>query len=475
MKIYNSLTKKKDEFKPIKGKKVGLYACGPTVYDEPHIGHARGAYIFDVIVRYLRYKKFKVTYVRNVTDVDDKIISKANELKVSTEEVSARYLARYNEDMKELGIAQADIEPKATEHIKDMVSFIKRLIKRGFAYASGGDVYFSVGKLPGYGRLSNRSLDEMESGARIAPGENKKDPLDFALWKAAKEGEPSWESPWGKGRPGWHIECSAMSMKYLGKEFDIHGGGLDLVFPHHENEIAQSRGAGCKFAKYWIHNGLLTINNQKMSKSLGNFISIQDFLAKYSPDVLKFFFLQTHYSHPVDFTWETMEEKRESLERITTFLRRIKEREEGKAAIVTSDIKETVSPRELRNRIKKAHRDFEGAMDEDFNTPNAVAVLFEIVNTCNKVLYSSDFRKAHLSALKYAAKILRELGGVLGITFEELSPGVLEDEVRKQIDIRNRMRKEKNFKEADRIRKQLEEKGIILEDTKEGVIWRRKA
>src|SRR3989338_2349450 len=325
IKIYNTLTRKKEEFKPIKDGQVGMYVCGPTVYDVPHIGHARSAYVFDVIRRYFAYKGYKVEFVRNVTDVDEKIISKAKEefkaedLNSAVKKVSDKYLNVYHGCMEKLGIMRPDKEPKATEYIDKMRDFIKILIERGTAYVSGGDVYFDVRKASGYGKLSNQSFDMLESGARVAPGENKKDPLDFALWKSAKEGEPSWQSPWGNGRPGWHIECSVMSSDILGDEFDIHGGGIDLIFPHHENEAAQSQGAGKKFARYWLHNGLLTINKEKMAKSLGNFITIEDILAKYPADVLKVLFLQTHYSHPVDFSWEKMEEEKKAWERFDIF------------------------------------------------------------------------------------------------------------------------------------------------------------
>ncbi len=309
--IYNSLTRKKEEFKPIKGGHVGMYVCGPTVYDEPHIGHARSAYIFDVVRRYLEYRKYKVTFVRNVTDVDDKIIEKAanefkgEDLNSAVRKVSEKYLAAYREAMASLDIRPPTEEPRATKYISRMTEFIGALIKRDAAYESGGDVYFDIKKAKDYGKLSHQSLDKMESGARVAPGEKKKDPLDFALWKAAKEGEPFWDSPWGMGRPGWHIECSVMSSDILGSEFDIHGGGLDLIFPHHENEIAQSEAAGAKFARYWLHHGLLTINGQKMSKSLGNFVTIKDFIYKYkNADLLKLLFLSTHYAHPVDYTEE---------------------------------------------------------------------------------------------------------------------------------------------------------------------------
>ena len=333
MKIYNSLTRTKEEFKPLEAGKVGMYVCGPTVYDEPHIGHARSAYIFDVIRRYLS-GKYKVTFVRNVTDVDDKIIEKARtaysaqrtaySLDDAVKEISKKYLDAYHKDMNLLGIGKPDREPLATKYIPKMVKFIALLIERGCAYEADGDVYFDIRKAREYGKLSNQNIDKMEIGARISPGEKKRDPLDFALWKKAKAGEPSWDSLWSAGRPGWHIECSTMSSDILGDEFDIHGGGVDLIFPHHENEIAQSEGAGKAFARYWIHNGLLTIDNEKMAKSLGNFISIKDFMLKYKDaDYLKLLFLNTHYRHPVDYTEKRIEEMKAQKERFIIMLDKI--------------------------------------------------------------------------------------------------------------------------------------------------------
>jgi len=322
IKIYNSLKREKEEFKPLVKDEVRMYVCGPTVYDEPHIGHARSAYIFDVIRRYLQYRGYDVTFVRNVTDVDDKIINKAKEefkgedLNSAVKKVSSKYFASYQKCMDELGIREPNAQPKATEYIDKMIEFIETLIEREAAYVADGDVYFDIKKAKNYGKLSNQSLDNMESGARVAPGEKKQDPLDFALWKKAKEDEPSWDSPWGRGRPGWHIECSVMSSDILGDEFDIHGGGIDLIFPHHENELAQSQGAGKGFARYWIHNGLLTINGQKMAKSLGNFVTVDEVLSKYNPDILKILYLGAHYSNPVDFSWKKMDDAKAAYERI---------------------------------------------------------------------------------------------------------------------------------------------------------------
>ncbi len=455
-----------------------MYVCGPTVYDEPHIGHARSAYIFDVIRRYLiKYKEYKVKFVRNVTDVDDKIINRAKEeskgenLNSAVKKIAAKYLSAYHEALKELGITTEDpdiIEPKASEYIDKMKEFIKILIEKKAAYQSGGDVYFDITKAKNYGKLSHQSKEAMEVGARVTPTENKKNPLDFALWKSAKEDEPFWDSDWGRGRPGWHIECSVMSTDILGDEFDIHGGGLDLIFPHHENEIAQAEGAGKKFAGFWIHHGLLTINGQKMAKSLGNFITINDFKKKgYPLDVLKLFFLQTHYSQPIDFTWERMEEKREALNSFKILFNRISQREKGEQYVSSPGIR-TVSVNELNGRIEEAYKDFEKSMDDDFNTPNAIAVLFEIRNVCNKVLYSNAFTKKYLPVLQYAVKTIKKLGGIFELSFAPEQSISKSKKEKKEIERlkrkREELRKKKMFKEADQIREELLKRGESLED-----------
>ena len=469
MKIYNSLTRKKEDFSPLEKGRVGMYVCGPTVYDEPHIGHARSAYIFDVIRRYLEYKGYKVKFVRNVTDVDDKIIEKAKSvasrqspvasLVEATQEVSKKYLESYHNDMDLLRIKKPDAEPKATEYIPKMIKFIELLVEKGAAYTAGGDVYFDIRKAKDYGKLSNQNLEKMEVGARIAPGEKKKDPLDFALWKAAKDNEPSWSSPWGRGRPGWHIECSVMSSDILGDEFDIHGGGIDLIFPHHENEIAQSQGAGKKFAGCWIHNGLLTINGEKMAKSLGNFISIKDFIAAYKdPDYLKLLFLNTHYKHPVDYTKEKIEEMKAQkgrfgilLEKIDRLDQKTEKRKNEKTKAGTENFRKL----------------FEEAMDDDFNTPLALAALFDLVTYANKHIETEE-----VYAIK---KMLLDLSGVLGLDLSRSIPssGMNEKSIIKLVTERDKARAAKDFKKSDDIRKELSDKGIILEDTKDGTVWRK--
>ncbi|MCX5696267.1 MAG: cysteine--tRNA ligase [Candidatus Omnitrophica bacterium] len=461
MYIYNSLTRKKEEFIPLSPQEIRMYVCGPTVYDEPHIGHARSAYIFDVIRRYLTYKGYKVKFVRNITDVDDKIINKAKEefpgedLNSSFKKVAQKYLNSYHEALKSLGIeASGIIEPKASEYIPKMLSFIQKLIDRGAAYVADGDVYFDITKAKNYGKLSNQSLAKMESGARVVVTENKHNPLDFALWKSAKENEPSWMSPWGKGRPGWHIECSVMSSDILGNEFDIHGGGIDLIFPHHENEIAQSEAAGEKFAKYWMHHGLLTINGQKMSKSLGNFVTVNSFLEKYkNADLLKLLFLATHYSHPVDYTDDKIQEAKQALERIVILLEKTDDKKP------CSKAKDT-GLAALKNKFMEA-------MDDDFNSPQALASIFELANAMNKNINDSVF-------ICEAKALLLELSGILGLQWDKTSDKDISKEEQSLINKRNEAKKQRNFAEADKIRKELEEKGIILEDTKDGTTWRRK-
>ena len=436
-----------------------MYTCGVTVYDDCHIGHARSLYIFDVIRRYLAYRGFKVNFVRNITDIDDKIINRANELKIDWKELVSRYINNYYQDLDSLGIAKAAFEPRATENIQEMVAYIKGLIDKGFAYQSGGDVYFNVRKFVNYGKLSNQSVDQMEKGVRIELSDLKQDHLDFALWKRSKENEPSWESPWGPGRPGWHIECSVMSQKYLKTQtLDIHAGGRDLIFPHHENELAQAEAlTGKPFAKYWIHHGLLTINGQKMSKSLGNFVTIKDFLAKHGrPDVLKLFFLSAHYSHPIDYTEAKIQEAKEALERITILADKLKPA--GDRAV-----KNMPEVEQLKNK-------FLAAMDDDFNMPQGLAAIFELVNLANKNIEDSEFLQSVGAALK-------EMLEILGLSLKaENAPGMLADqEIEGKISQRNQARKDKDFALSDKIRKELETKGIILEDTKDGgTTWRRK-
>jgi cysteinyl-tRNA synthetase len=468
--IYNSLTRKKEEFIPIKPPQVNIYTCGVTVYDESHIGHARSLYIFDIIRRYLEYRGLKVKLVRNITDIDDKIINRARELKVDWKELVTKYIQRYYQDLEALGISKGDFEPRATENIADMIKYIKGLIDKGYAYEAGGDVYFNVRKFSDYGKLSGQSIDQMLKGVRIEPSEHKKDPLDFALWKSSKADEPSWDSPWGPGRPGWHIECSVMAQKFLKTQtLDIHAGGRDLIFPHHENEIAQAEAlTGKQFAKYWIHHGLLTINGQKMAKSLGNFITIKDFIEKYNNmDLLKLFFLSAHYAHPVDYTDEKIEEARQALERITILMEKI-ERKLSVVPVLPAGRSCQLSVKKVP-QIEEVKDKFIKAMDDDFNTAEAMACVFELVNIANKNINDLDF------AIN-AKSTLLELLEILGISLkaEKKKEIIRDEEIRQKIEEREKARKENDYSLADRIRKELEEKGVILEDEKDKTTWRRK-
>ena len=448
--IYNSLTRKKEEFVALNHPKVNIYTCGVTVYDDSHIGHARSLYIFDVIRKYLKYKGFEVKFVRNITDVDDKIINRANELKVQWQELVKKYIGRYYQDLEALGIEKGDFEPRATENIADMVSYIQTLVDKGYAYEAGGDVYFNVRKFPGYGKLSGQSIDQMETGVRIGPSELKHDPLDFALWKKSKTGEPSWDSSWGKGRPGWHIECSVMSQKFLKTEtLDIHAGGRDLIFPHHENEIAQAEVlTGKPFAKFWIHHGLLTINGQKMSKSLGNFVTISDFIAKYkNADLLKLFFLSAHYSHPIDYTEDKINEARKQKKTFDDFFEKTSTSRltEGKQrpSLLESD----------RLKIDNICKEFEKAMDDDFNTSKALASLFEL----------TDFSSAREGVFEYGNSRLTDLFNILGL--EVKSKINLSELIKMKVQERDIARKNKDFKRADEIREEIKKAGFIAIDT----------
>ncbi|MFA5350155.1 MAG: cysteine--tRNA ligase [Candidatus Omnitrophota bacterium] len=473
--IYNSLSRKKEELIPLKPKEIKMYVCGPTVYDQPHIGHARSAYIFDVIRRYLVYKDYKVTFVRNVTDVDDKIINKAKEelpgedLNTSFKKVADKYLSAYHDALNNLGIEENGIvEPKASDYIPKMIKFIQDLIGRDTAYISEGDVYFDIKKARDYGKLSNQAIEKMESGARVSLGEKKKDPLDFALWKSAKAGEPAWDSPWGKGRPGWHIECSVMSSDILGDEFDIHGGGLDLIFPHHENEIAQSEGAGKKFARYWIHHGLLTINGQKMSKSLGNFITINDVLSKYPVDALKILYLQTHYSNPMDFTERKLDDAYKATQRFEMLFHNTQKARKSCISGI----------RKAADFIEKNKNNFIEAMDDNFNTPDALASLFGLVSDTNKFIDSGAGSDEYVQIINEAEGVIRDLGkNVFGFVFEnnhEVTE-IGQDEIEARIIDRTNAKQAKDYVLADKIRKNLEGQGIILEDTKDGkTTWRKK-
>ncbi len=474
MKIYNTMSRKKEEFIPREEGKVSIYACGPTTYNFFHIGNARMFLVFDTIRRYFAYRGYKVTYVQNFTDVDDKIINRAREEGMDPLALSGKYIAEYFTDAAALNIKPADVHPKATEHIVDMLEMIKTLISKGLAYEVDGDVYFEVRKFPGYGKLSGRSVDDLRSGARVDVDERKKDPLDFALWKAAKEGEPYWESPWGKGRPGWHIECSAMSLKYLGPGFDIHGGGGDLVFPHHENEIAQSEGfmSGGTFARYWMHNGFITVNQEKMSKSLGNFFTVRDITAKYPGQVVRFYLVGTHYRSPLDFDDQKLEMSKKALARLYTTSNLVKE------ALAREGTGAGAGGEQLLQSVKHAEAEFVAAMDDDFNTALAAAALFDLSKEINSFVSDYAPSAAGHQALRQALEAFARLGDVLGLDLlqpEQSQNDNLVDKLMELIiGIRSQARQNKDWPTADKIRDGLKEAGIVLEDTPQGVRWKRK-
>lgn len=482
MLIYNSLKKEKEEFVPLKDNQVRMYVCGITAYDYCHIGHARSAVVFDVLVRYLRYKGYEVIFARNFTDIDDKIIKRAKEENLPWDKVAQKYIEAFYEDMDKLNILRADIEPKATEHIQEMIELTKTLIEKEYAYAtSKGDVYFRVRKFKPYGELSGRNIEELQAGARIEPGEEKEDPLDFALWKSAKPGEPEWDSPWGKGRPGWHLECSAMSEKYLGLPFDIHGGGQDLIFPHHENEKAQSEAAyNTTFVRYWVHNGFVQVNAEKMSKSLGNFVTIRDILKNYHPEVLRFFLLTKHYRSPLDYNLEALAEAEKGLKRI------YQAKEDLEILLANKKWKQTKLALDLEEEFDEQQKSFFRAMDDDLNTAKAIGYLFNVVRMINRIATDKNLRKSK-DIKPILEKILRFLEGVssvLGVLkldaqdfFKELKEIQLKrknlsvEKIEELIAKRQEARKNKDFALADSLREELLNMGIEVKDTPLGPVW----
>ncbi len=488
LRLYNTLTGNKEDFVPLHRKKVGMYVCGVTVYDLSHIGHARSAIVFDTIYRYLRFRGDEVTFVRNFTDIDDKIIKRANEEGVDAKAVAERYIAEFNIDMGKLGLEKPSVEPKATEHIPEMIRLISALVEKGFAYQSGGDVFFSVRKFKDYGKLSKRDLEEMQAGARVEIDEKKENPLDFALWKASKPGEPFWESPWGKGRPGWHIECSVMSQKYLGETLDIHGGGRDLIFPHHENEIAQSESAtGKTFVRYWVHNGFVNINREKMSKSLGNILTVKAILEDWHPEVLRLFFLSHHYRSPVDYSEDGLREAKTGLDRFYGTIHGAGE--ELKKPLVSHRKIDPTVIENCRKAIDSFPVRFEEAMDDDFNTAQALGYFYDLQTQLNGLLSLSKGQPTEeiLSMLKQGLDHFSREGWVFGL-FREDPKGYLiqqkkdglkrlnlsEQAILRSVEERNLARKEKNWIRADEIRNDLLSKGIVLEDTASGTIWKIK-
>jgi cysteinyl-tRNA synthetase len=476
LKVYNTLTKRKEEFVPLKDKEVRMYVCGVTLYDELHLGHARAAVIFDVIRRYLEHRGFKVNYVTNFTDVDDKVINRAKSLGTSIFDLTGRLIKEYFQQMELLGVKRANDYPCATEYIKEIIDLIKKLERKNLAYAQDGDVFFRVRGFPSYGKLSGQDLKELSVGARVQVNERKEDPLDFVVWKKAKEGEPFWDSPWGKGRPGWHIECSAMATNLLGKSIDIHGGGEDLIFPHHENEIAQSEGAmGRRFAKYWIHNGLVKMKDQKMAKSTRNVFTLSHAFQDYDGEAIRFFLLSAHYRSPLDYHENSLKEAKSSLERVYNILKRIKEIK-GEQSQRTTDPNLRFLAEDLSSHLKKMQTRFIQAMDDDFNTPAALSFIFEAVKKANLLLREGQSldRSSQQVLLKTREKI-KNLGDILGF-FQEEEKKRLGEKEKKLIEIlvtvRNKLRGKKDWKLADEIRKKLDELGIELEDKRAETVWR---
>lgn len=458
MKIFNTLTRQKDEFVPIKKGEVKIYACGPTVYNYIHIGNARPLCVFDTLRRYLEWRGNKVDFVQNFTDIDDKLIKRANEENTTVPDVAERYIKEFWTDAKGLNIKEATVHPRATENIEQIQNIIKTLIDKGYAYCSGGDVYYRAKKFSEYGKLSHQPLEELEAGARIDVTEIKEDPMDFCLWKSAKPGEPFWESPWGNGRPGWHIECSAMAGRYLGKTIDIHCGGLDLIFPHHENEIAQSEAAnGCEFAHYWMHNGFINVDNHKMSKSLNNFFTVRDVAERYGYEPIRYMMVSCHYRSPINYSAEVIEQAKNSLERLYTCRDNI-----------DFALKNAPEGGEVPAFVEQRKQEFTDAMEDDLNTADALAAVFMLVRDINTAISAG----AGKQALKAFAEVFDELTGVLGLVYNRKTE-TLDSEIEALIAKRTEARKNKDFKTADEIRDKLKEMGIILEDTPQGVKWTR--
>jgi cysteinyl-tRNA synthetase len=489
MKIYNTLTGKKETFSPLEEGHVQLYVCGITSYDYCHIGHARSGLVFDMVVRYLRYRGYKVSFVRNFTDIDDKIIARAAEQGVDSGDLAERFIGEFYTDMDALGALRADIEPKATEHIQEMIDLIQELIEKGLAYPAGGDVYYRVRKFPDYGMLSGRKLEDMQAGARIDVNDQKEDPMDFVLWKGAKPGEPKWDSPWGEGRPGWHIECSAMSRKYLGKNFDIHGGGKDLIFPHHENELAQSVGANtCSFANVWMHHGFVTIKDEKMSKSLGNFLTIRDVLREYPAETLRLFIFSTQYRNPLDFSEAALQDAQAGLDRMYECLAQIR----GLVQAAEKGTDSVIGQKDTR-KIQSLRQRFEKAMDNDFNTAQALGHLFDGVKVLNKVCRMLGSQQAQVHAedvelLEQAGATMQELAGLLGVLQQDpiqylqekkdkllAAISLSEEDINSLIAERNAARENKDWAASDAVRDKLLAHNIELHDGVEGTTWGVKA
>lgn len=462
MKLFNTMTMQKEDFKPISDE-VRIYACGPTVYNFIHIGNARPLCVFDVLRRYMEYRGMKVKFVQNFTDIDDKLINKAKEEGITVPEVAERYINEFWTDVKGLNIRKATVHPRATENIEEIKKFIATLIDKGYAYEANGDVYFRTTKFHEYGKLSHQPIEDLQSGARIEVADIKENPLDFALWKGAKPGEPMWDTPWGQGRPGWHIECSAMARRYLGDTIDIHCGGQDLIFPHHENEIAQSECAnGVPFARFWMHNGYINVDNRKMSKSLGNFFTVREVAEKYGYEPIRYLMIASHYRSPINYSVEVIEQCKSALERLYNC------RDNLEFAI--NNAQDGEKDTELCKSFDARRDEFIKAMDDDLNTADGIAAIFELVRDINANVIGQNVSK---QTMEYAAKVFDELTGVLGIVYNRSSNNSLDDEIEKLIEQRTQARKDKNWVEADRIRDQLKDMGIVLEDTPQGIKWKK--
>ncbi|MCZ8517238.1 cysteine--tRNA ligase [Paenibacillus filicis] len=465
LRIYNTMTRAKEEFKPLEPGKVKMYVCGPTVYDFIHIGNARPVIFFDVVRRYLESVGYEVNYVVNFTDVDDKLIKKAAETGSTVPEVADKFVQMYYEDTKGLGVREATLHPRVTQNMAEIIEFIAGLVEKGFAYEGGGDVFFRTSKFPEYGKLSHQNMEELQFGIRVEVDERKENPQDFVLWKAAKPGEISWSSPWGEGRPGWHIECSAMVRKYLGETIDIHGGGQDLTFPHHECEIAQSEGlTGHAMARYWMHNGFVNINNEKMSKSLGNGINVHQLLKSISPQVIRYFMLSGHYRNPLNFSDEAVEQAKNSLARIENCLANLKHR------LPAASVEAAEADDEVSRSIREVQEQFEAKMNDDFNTPDAITAVFDLVNVSNQYLTRDAVNKGTIESLLKQFEAMDAVLGILAAAEEDL----VDEEVDRLIAERTEARKAKNWARADEIRDLLTSRGILLEDTAQGIRWRRK-
>lgn len=476
LRVYNTLSREKEEFKPLKDKKVGMYVCGVTPYDYCHLGHARAYVTFDLVRRYLEFKGYEVMHVQNFTDVDDKIINKARKEgdPFKATKISAKFIEEYYKDLDALGVKRAHVYPKVSEHIPEIIALVEKLLKKGIAYEAEDGVYYDVSKFKEYGKLSKLDREQIKAGARVEVDSRKRNPEDFALWKKAKPDEPYWESPWGKGRPGWHIECSAMSSKYLGESFDLHGGGMDLIFPHHENEIAQSEGAsGKQFVKYWLHNGFITVDQEKMSKSLGNFFTIRDVMKKNSPETIRFFLISTHYRSPIDFSSAMLENAANNLRKLHNCADNL---EAASRNAKQRPINE--NEKALLDGLRGDREKFVSAMDDDFNTPLAISAVFEVVKKANQYLMEKDLEKTVLNSM---LKELNELGGILNLfkakteaAHGAAESGISDEEIDKLVNERQAARKAKDFKKSDEVRDKLKALGVIIEDQKDGTVrWKR--